>query len=204
MVVDPRPALRACAIAGLLLAAASPASATDAREIRARKAFVAGHLEEAIDLFAQLYAETLHPNYLRNLGRCHQRLGHTREAIDFFHDYLEKGRSIDAAERSEIEGYIAAMEALGRQQATAPAPVAAPTAVPAAVLAPQPAPPPAIQAEISRPPAAPPEKGSALLGRWWFWTGVAAVVAAAAVGAVALSGQRTVMPSCPVGVDCAR
>ncbi len=94
-------------------------SAEPSKEIEARRAFVAGEYDKAIELFAHLYAETLHPVYLRNLGRCHQRLGHPDQAIDFFRQYLNKGRSITPEERDEINGYISQMEELRKQQAHA-------------------------------------------------------------------------------------
>ena len=50
-------------------------AATDPRELKAREDFAAGRYQQALDLFAKLYAEKLHPNYLRNIGRCYQNLG---------------------------------------------------------------------------------------------------------------------------------
>ena len=49
-------------------------AADNATELKAREAFAAGRYEDALNLFAKLYAETLHPVYLRNIGRCHQKL----------------------------------------------------------------------------------------------------------------------------------
>jgi hypothetical protein len=44
-----------------------------------------------------------------------------------------------------------------------------------------------------------------VLGRWWFWTGVGAVVVGAVATAVVLSSDRASSPGCPRGVDlCAR
>ena len=45
-----------------------------------------------LELFAKLYAETLQPVYLRNIGRCRQKMReHPDKAIDTFRDYLAKG-----------------------------------------------------------------------------------------------------------------
>ena len=79
-------------------------------------------------MFAKLYAETLNPIYLRNIGRCHQKLKQPDKAIDAFHDYLpEGGKKISADEKAEINGYIKDMEALRDEQASqqqaAPPPV---------------------------------------------------------------------------------
>lgn len=86
-------------------------------ELNARQAFAAARYDEAIELFARLYAETLNPIYLRNIGRCHQKKREPDKAIDAFQDYLAKGKSITSAERKEIQGYIKDMERLRDDQA---------------------------------------------------------------------------------------
>jgi len=86
-------------------------------ELKARQAFAASRYDEAIEIFAQLYAETLNPIYLRNIGRCHQKKREPEKAIDAFQDYLAKGKSITSAERKEIQGYIKDMEQLRDDQA---------------------------------------------------------------------------------------
>jgi tetratricopeptide (TPR) repeat protein len=91
-------------------------AAVDKREMQAREAFGAGRYQEALDLFAKLYAEKLHPNYLRNIGRCYQNLGQPDQAITSFKDYLRKGKTIKPDERAEVEGYIKEMDDLKRQR----------------------------------------------------------------------------------------
>ena len=187
-------------------------------EMKARESFAAGRYDEALESFAKLYAETLDPVYLRNIGRCHQKMREPDKAIDAFHDYLAKTktgkRKISADEREEIEGYVHEMEALRDQQAhaaaAAPVPVPPVTPVP---LAPAPgAPTPALAtpalaapapaatltATASPPPAT---ESHPFYTRWWFWTIVGVVVVGGGVaGAVALSGGK---PSCvaPAGVS---
>lgn len=101
-------------------------AAVDQREMKAREAFAVGKYQEALDLFAKLYAEKLHPNYLRNIGRCYQNLGEPEKAINSFREYLRKAKAISPDERQEVEGYIKEMEDLkAKQQAattTAPNP----------------------------------------------------------------------------------
>ena len=63
---------------------------TNQLEMKARESFAAGRYDEALELFAKLYAETLHPVYLRNIGRCHQKMREPQKAIDAFKDYLAK------------------------------------------------------------------------------------------------------------------
>jgi hypothetical protein len=86
-------------------------------ELKARQAFAASRYDEAIEIFAQLYAETLNPIYVRNIGRCHQKKREPEKAIDAFQDYLAKGKSITPTERREIQGYIKDMEQLRDDQA---------------------------------------------------------------------------------------
>src|SRR5215467_14096301 len=85
-------------------------------EMKAREAFAAGRYDEALQLFAKLYAETLHPVYLRNIGRCHQKMREPQKAIDAFRDYLAKSKKLPADERKEIDGYIKEMESLRDEQ----------------------------------------------------------------------------------------
>ena len=112
-------------------------------ELKARENFAAGRYGEALDLFAKLYAETLHPVYLRNIGRCQQKLREPTKAIDAFQDYLAKEKKISAEERAEIEGYMKEVAALRDEQARqAQAPVAPPVPGPSPNAGAQPAPSP--------------------------------------------------------------
>ena len=113
---------------GVVLAvalASGEALADRATEMKAREAFAAGRYEDALGLFAKLYAETLHPVYLRNIGRCHQKLRQPEKAIDKFNEYLAKEKKIAPDERAEIDGYIKEMEALRDEQARRRPPPAA-------------------------------------------------------------------------------
>jgi hypothetical protein len=106
------------AVLVMVLAFAGAAHADHAGEMKAREAFAAGRYDEALQTFAKLYAETLNPIYLRNIGRCQQKLKQPDKAIDAFHDYLIKGgKKISADEKAEINGYIKEMEALRDEQA---------------------------------------------------------------------------------------
>jgi tetratricopeptide (TPR) repeat protein len=194
-------------------AAGNATKASKARELAARKAFGAGDWARALELYSDLYAETLHPIYLRNIARCHQRLKNPQKAIDLFQEYVAKYKP-EAEERTEIDGFIKEMEQLRQQQAieaapAKPAAVTAETAPPltaatetaAASARPLPAhaPVPAAGtgalnlAEVHQPAPAP------VYTRWWFWTGVGAVVAAGAVTAVVLGRNDTLKQVCPVG-----
>jgi hypothetical protein len=184
-------------------------AAPDPRELSAREDFAAGRYQVALEVFARLYAETLHPNYLRNIGRCYQNLGEPERAITSFRDYLRKGRNISADERVEIEGYIKEMQELERQRASAASAASAPK--PAAPVVPLVAPAPArpmatVDLTVkSAPPAPPPETSPPVYERWWFWA-IVVGVAGAGVGVAAAAGafKHVNEPPCPtaMGFGC--
>jgi hypothetical protein len=101
----------------------------DPREMQAREAFAAGSYKEALDIYTKLYAEKLHPTYLRNIGRCYQNLQESDRAISSFREYLRKAKDMPADERAEVEGYIKEMEDLQKQNAEAAKPVPQPLPV---------------------------------------------------------------------------
>jgi hypothetical protein len=184
-------------------------AATDQRELKAREDFVAGRYQDALDLFAKLYAETLHPNYLRNIGRCYQNLGEPDRAINSFHDYLRKAKGVSPDERKEIDGYIKEMEELKRQrESAAPSTTGSPaTASPVAPVVPLPAaspPPTNVSVVVQAPPAPPPtEESPPIYSRWWFWA-IVGGAAAAGLGVAAAAGAftHTKDASCPMGFSC--
>src|SRR4051794_664364 len=176
------------------MAIARAAPTTDPRELEAREDFATGKYQRALELFARLYAETLHPTYLRNIGRCYQYLGDPDRALISFRDYLHKARNVDPAERREVEGYIEEMEALRQRQVeearnTAPAPSTRMTA-PAPVVR-----------EGPDTPAREPERRPA--SHLWLWLlgGVVLVGTAAALGASGVL-TRTDRPACPIDRIC--
>jgi tetratricopeptide (TPR) repeat protein len=157
----------------------------DPREMQAREAFAAGSYKEALDIYTKLYAEKLHPTYLRNIGRCYQKLKEPEKAIDTFRDYLNKAKNLAASEQKEIDGYIADMESLKERQAAEKAPAAPPPVAPAPKL--QPAPPAPETQLIAEAPAPAPESPP-FYKRGWFWGAAAGVVAAGVVGALWAAG----------------
>jgi hypothetical protein len=200
------------------LLAVPEARADRATEMKAREAFASGRYEDALGLFAKLYAETLHPVYLRNIGRCHQKMRQPEKAIDKFREYLAKEKKISADERKEIDGYIKEMEALHEEQvkqATPPPPANPPPPVtpiqPAAPPVPPPPnyyaaqpPPPGTTTSatlVSQPP--PPGEEAPLYTKWWFWTGIGVVVAGGVVAAILISqSSGTTRPECTASGGC--
>jgi hypothetical protein len=190
----------------------APAESGDNQlEMKAREAFAASRYDEAIDSFAKLYAKTLNPIYLRNIGRCFQQKREPDAAIDKFRDYLAKTKTgkykTSTDERAEIDGYIKEMEVLHDEQAKAaavPAPVQplpgpAPTATPVpaapAPTATQPT------ATLVAQPAPAEGESHPVYTRWWFWTIIGVAVVGGVVGAVALSGGTT-KPTCTAPGGC--
>jgi tetratricopeptide (TPR) repeat protein len=207
--VTRRPWLAWLVVLGVLASFAGRAvAAPDPRELKAREDFVGGRYQDALDLFARLYAETLHPNYLRNIGRCYQNLGEADRAITTFRDYLRKAKALAPGERAEIEGYIKDMQELKRQQEALAPPAVAPAPPPPAAPV---EPPTNAEALISTPagtatetPASPGAgETRAFYQRWWFWAIVGGVVAAGVGGAAAAGAfSRTRDASCPSGDTC--
>ena len=222
------------AVLVMVLAFAGGAHAGDrddkkAEEKKALQSYALGHYDEALDQFAKLYADTLNPIYLRNIGRCYQKLKQPDKAIDKFHEYLEKGKKIAPDERAQVEGYIKEMEALREEQAKqSPAPAPAPPGGPAPIQPIQPAqpegPPPGYTAQPAGaypgspgayPPGAdqqqpggtlvaqptPPASSGPVYTKWWFWTIVGVVVVGGVVTAVAL-GSGTSKPPCTGALIC--
>lgn len=101
----------------------TPAQKRDA-EKKAQAAFTGGRYQEAISLLDGLYAEFKEPVYLRNLGRCYQRLKEPDRAITTFEEYLLRAPDLNATERDEIRGFIRDMEALKREMSPATTPLA--------------------------------------------------------------------------------
>src|SRR4051812_22832655 len=209
----------AAAVPMVAAPAAHAAKTDNATEMKAREAFAAGRYDEALDLFAKLYAQTLHPVYLRNIGRCHQKMRQPDQAIDKFNEYLAKEKKISADERQEISGYIKEMETLRDEQARqkAPPPPSNPNPPPVTPLnaGNNPPPPPTYNYNYYPPPpqtgttsgtlvAQPPpqQEGAPIYKKWWFWTGIGAVVATTVIVAVVLS-SGTSRPDCPAAaLEC--
>ncbi len=177
------------------------AAKRDPREKQAKHAFAVGRFDEALELFASLYADTTHPTYLRNIGRCYQNLKQPDNAIRSFKDYLRRAGGLTVAEKAEIDDYIAEMEALKRRQEAA-APVAPEPAKPAAaaIAAPVPATPPqpataGLDLTTQTSPA-PSDNPSPFYKRAWFWGVVAGVVVVGVVSTLAATGAFSKSDPC--------
>jgi tetratricopeptide (TPR) repeat protein len=180
----------------LALGAARVSAATDPRELKAREDFAAGRFQDALDIFARLYAESLHPNYLRNIARCYQKLGQPERAIDSFRDYLQKAKDITPDEKKEIDGYIKEMEDLKRAKEASAQP-AAPAPLPAAPAPASPAASGAGAVVVDNPSAEVSPAEKPLYAKWWFWTLIGTAAVAAGVGIAAAAGVFTKTQNAP-------
>jgi len=172
----------------------------DPREMQAREAFAAGSYKEALDIYTKLYAEKLHPTYLRNIGRCYQNLHESDRAISSFREYLRKAKDMPADERAEVEGYIKELEDQQRQNAEAAKPVPQLLPVAASPVTPSPQPQPVV---FVQQPAPAPEPAP-FYKRTWFWGVVAGVVVAGTVAGLAAGGVFKAKSNngCPAGFTC--
>ena len=181
--------MRGLAVSVLVLVLALPfaarAAGDEGAELKARTHFAAGEYKEALEIYARLYAETMHPTYLRNIARCHQNLGNPDKAISSFREYLRKAHDLSPDQRKEVEGYISEMEQLKQKQAagTGPPPAAPPPAAPppADSASPVLVGPPTVTASGTR------DEGGPFYTRVWFWAVVAGVAAAGVATAFLLT-----------------
>jgi hypothetical protein len=207
------------AFAVLAMSLASVAAhAEDRLEKQGRALFAKGEYEKALDIFATLFSEKNDPVYLRNIGRCYQKLQQPDKAIDSFREYLRRGH-VKSGERAEVEGFIKEMEELQKERAAtaAPPPSAEPSrptaheAEPASNTPPPAAIPAADRTASNDAPGATltrqatteePAQSTSITHRWWFWTGIAVVVAGGAVAAFVLTRPGAVVPPCVKPAEC--
>jgi len=175
--------------------------ATDNREMQAREAFAAGSYQDALDIYTKLYAEKLHPTYLRNIARCYQNLSEPERAISSFREYLRKAKDMRDDEREEVEGYIKEMEELQRKNeeaAAAPPPPLPPAAPVQPVVQPQPI-------VITQPPPPPPPPAPTPFYKTaWFWGVVGGVVVVGTVAGLWAGGVFSSKSDneCQAGFTC--
>jgi tetratricopeptide (TPR) repeat protein len=158
---------------------ASPAAAEDetTAERQARTYFATGDYKQALEIYARLYVETMHPTYLRNIGRCQQNMGEADKAISTFREYLRKAKNLTPDQRAEIDGYIAEMEQLKRSQSQSQSTIT--VVPPPATPPPSASPPPLVDqpAVVASRSPAPESDAAPFYTRTWFWVGAAALVA---------------------------
>jgi tetratricopeptide (TPR) repeat protein len=119
---------RLATVALVLAGLAAPAlAAKDPREATARKFFAAGKYEAAIDVYAEMYKDKPHANFLFNIGRCYQNLDEPARAIASFREFLRRAEHVAPKDKERALAFIREMEAqkAEREQAERALPPAA-------------------------------------------------------------------------------
>jgi len=216
-------------LVALLLMTGQPSRAADPRLDSARAHSQEGDayykLEKyanAITEYEQAYLAKPDPSFLYNIAQCHRLMGQGPEAIKFYRRFLKDAPN--APNRAVAEKHIRDLEdaSPGTQPAAplppsgsssrtvpvAPAPVAVippteppqassatPGSNPLALTSAQVSTTPAVEiGATSTPPESPP-----IYSKWWFWTGVGAVVVG---GIILIAATAKHDPSCPGGFIC--
>jgi hypothetical protein len=178
---------------------------------QAQAACLAGDCSKGVAILADLYVSTRNAIYIFNQGRCFEQCGRYEQAIVRFREYQRKntnaGRPLDPL----AEQHIADCQALLDKQKVAPsaappppdpAAPAAPLSVPlsAGVQAPESTEARQVDLTQTAPPPSDGQSEPSILGRWWFWTAVGAVVAGGVTAGLLLSrgggGDKIFCPDC--------
>jgi tetratricopeptide (TPR) repeat protein len=173
----------------------------------------------AISEYEQAYLNKPDPSFLYNIAQCHRLKGDYAEAIHFYRRFLKDAPN--APNRAVAEKHIRDLEDLASHgtgpSSAVPPPAVAPVVPPpresplAPLSATPTSPPPALSAPaptstpVSTTPtvenSAPSAQTEAqpIYHKWWFWTGVGAVVVG---GIILILATAKHDPSCPGGVTC--
>jgi hypothetical protein len=181
---------------------------------RAEKNFDVGKFVDALADYQSAYEAKPLPGFLFNIAQCYRNMGNFERARFFFRRYL----TLDprAPNRRRVDELIAEMSkqldaqaaAVAPTSGTAPPPVEAPPVVAPLTTPPSPTPPPLAPSAPSVASATPtltakatPETRHPAWKRWWFWTGVGAVVVGGVVAAFFLTRPETQTPGSLPPID---
>jgi tetratricopeptide (TPR) repeat protein len=138
------------------------------------KLYHLGRYEEAVAAFRRAYEVKADPRLLFDIAECYREVGAVDQALFYYDRYLAGWP--DAFDRAEVEGKMAALEAV---RGGLPAPHAAASPRRRHPLM------------IVEPPPGKPRQPQHTWQRWWFWTAVgAAVLGGIAAGVALSSGSR--------------
>jgi hypothetical protein len=203
--------------AALIIAWATPVRGAnvETRQKAAKKACLLGDVDEGAEILADLYVETNDETYIYNQGRCFEQNGKNEQAVLRFKEYLRKAKNLRPPDRDAVLKKIDELQGtIGRRETEAPKPASESKPQPGTALgpgaAPSPAGPPPVGAAsppvppasttdslgISQSPPPEPEASPPVYKRWWFWTGIGAVVAGVVVTGILL-GTRSSAPQSP-------
>jgi tetratricopeptide (TPR) repeat protein len=150
-----------------------------------KSAYEAGNFKEALQFFEQAYSYSPRPGFLFNIGQAADRLRQDDKALASFKAYLERGPD-DAQNRAAVQQRVDALEEAKRQRDAAAA--VAPSAVPSPASVAAQAELPAAHDEHSHAPSHDESATSSpITKKWWFWTGLGAVIVGGTVVAIAVA-----------------
>ncbi|MFW6052243.1 MAG: tetratricopeptide repeat protein [Myxococcota bacterium] len=175
----------------LVCGAFAQAAEDDRRDEEARGLFIAGKVafeegryDDALEYFRRAHELSGHPELLYNVGQSLDRLRRDREAVEALRRFLEEVP--DTPHRRQVEARIRALESAIERREPGEDPGEPP---------PVPTPEQAARDGGSEPrPAADPmvdagEDDPGIHTRWWFWTGIGAVVVASVVVGVLVANR---------------
>ncbi len=180
---------------------------------QAEKSFDLGKFPEALADYQAAYEAKPLPGFLFNIAQCYRNMANYEQARFFFRRYLavdphapnhrrveeliaEMSKQLDAQAAAAAATTPPAVEAKPGDTTGGDATKPAPEVLPPSSLLPGAA--PSDEGTASTPlvvaTAPPPQMRRPVWKRWWFWTGVGAVVAGGAVAAFFLTRPQTVTP----------
>ena len=201
----------------MLLSRVAAAAPTAEEKARAREHYQRGltHYDikeygEALAEFKNAYREVQDPAFLFNIAQCYRKLGQDVEALDYYRNYVR--RFPNAPNRTEVDRRIVEIE---RELETKPRTTTPPPTEPrpdaraGGAVTPITPPPSTGTAGGAAPPLTQPQPGPSativttgepggdrgeapIYKRWWFWTGVGAVVAGAVVAGIVIATRGEV------------
>jgi hypothetical protein len=167
-----------CVLAGRL--AQAQEVGVDPRVDEARTACMAGEVQKGVRLLAELYTASDDPIWIFNQGRCYQQNAQLALALSRFKEFLRqsKGGPNDEDNR-DAQRHITEIENEMRRERSASGTSATGDAT---MRSAQTNPSSGTLTSASAPPE-PDRTTSPFYKKWWFWTGVGAVVVAGTVTA---------------------
>ena len=169
----------------------------------AKKACLLGEVDKGAEILADLYVDTNDATYIYNQGRCFEQNGKNAQAVLRFKEYLRKAKNLKPDEREATLKKIETLQGSTDKNETQAMstsssgsevqPGSATTTKPPSTLADPPSvsvTPSSDPLGISQPSSTPdPEESPPVYKRWWFWTGLGAMVVGGVVTGVLLSRQ---------------
>jgi hypothetical protein len=171
----------------------------DPRLVRAKVECASGNVPAGIRLLAEVYADTNFTVLVFNQGRCYEQNNLREQAIARFEEFLRIDKTLTPEDAVNIRRRIDGLQKVINQNAKLFPPPSETGLLPN--LGPS-------SSELSKnslmekPTLPEPEEGPPTYKRWWFWTGIGALIAGGITTAVILSSKQSTTLTCDPGVLC--